>query len=192
MLTRWQSREIGEKTKTVTSVVDVRQLASRHWQLVLESQNVTTVHVNLNRLADKENYKCCLMRHVPDPYIWVRTIPIPSTYRGAYSFQLDPDDDKAIGQPPHTRGGQQVRAASPDHANVSDISMRSRLDVDEEGRGTKLVSGPLAPNQDHWNRDNHRLHGQVITAYLEDPDLKIFAYLPTHEFSGAAAKKPCR
>lgn len=57
MLTRWQSREIGEKTKTVTSVVDVRQLASRHWQLVLESQNVTAVHVNLNRLADLADKK---------------------------------------------------------------------------------------------------------------------------------------
>ena len=105
MLTRWQSREIGEKTKTVTSVVDVRQLVSRHWQLVLESQKVTAVHVNLNRLADKENYKCCLMRHVPGTYIWVRTIPITPTYRGASSFQLDPDDDKAIEQPPIPAAG---------------------------------------------------------------------------------------
>src|SRR5699024_5874668 len=94
MLTRWQSREIGEKTKTVTSVVNARQLASRHWQLVLESQNVTAVHVNLNRLVDKENYKCCLMRHVPGTYIWVRTIPITPTYRGAYSFQLITNDEE--------------------------------------------------------------------------------------------------
>ena len=144
MLTRWQSREIGEKTKTVTYVVNARQLASRHWQLVLESQNVTAVHVNLNRLADKENYKCCLMRHVPGTYIWVRTIPITPTYRGASSFQLDPDDDKAIEQPPHTRGGQQVRAASPDHANVSDISMHNTLDIDEKAAAPNLLQVPMA------------------------------------------------
>ena len=192
MLTQWQSGEIDDKTNTVTFAVDVRQLASRHWQLELESQKVTAVHVNLNRITDKENYEYGLMRHVPGTSIWVRTIPITPTYLGAYSFRLITDDDEVIDQPPHTRVRQQVRTAYPDHASVSDISMRSRLDVDEEGRGTKLVSGPLAPNQDHWNRDNHRLHGQVITAYLEDPDLKIFAYLPTNEFSGAAAKKPCR
>src|SRR5699024_1297831 len=57
MLTQWQSGEIDDKTTTVTFAVDVRQLASRHWQLELESQKVTAVHVNLNRITDKENYE---------------------------------------------------------------------------------------------------------------------------------------
>lgn len=84
------------------------------------------------------------MWHVPGTYIWVRTIPITPTYRGAYSFQLDPDDDKAIEQPPHTRGGQQVRAASPDHANVSDISMHNTLDIDEKAAAPNLLQVPMA------------------------------------------------
>src|SRR5699024_669580 len=104
--------------------------------------------------------------------------------------RLITDDDEVIEQPPHTRVRQQVRTAYPAHASVSDISMRGRLDVDQEGRGTKLVSGPLAAHQDPWHRDHHPPHEQVITAYLQDLALKIFAYLLTHEFSGAAAKKP--
>ena len=142
MLTQWQSGEIDDKTNTVTFAVDVRQFASRHWQLELESQKVTAVHVNLNRITDKENYEYGLMRHVPGTSIWVRTIPITPTYLGAYSFRLITDDDEVIDQPPHTRVRQQVRTAYPDHASVSDISMRSRLDVDEEGRGTKLIADP--------------------------------------------------
>ena|SRR5699024_10256855 len=55
-----------------------------------------------------------------------------------------------------------------------------------------MMKKAVAPNQDHWNRDNHRLHGHVITTYHEDADLKNFAYLPTQEFSSADADKPCR
>lgn len=61
---------------------------------------------------------------------------------GPYSFRLDPDDDKAIEQPPRTRSGQQVRAASPDHANVSDISMHNTLDIDEKAAAPNLLQVP--------------------------------------------------
>src|SRR5699024_12842706 len=79
-----------------------------------------------------------------NPYIKPRTIPIPTTYRSAYSYQLDPHDDKAIKQPPHTRGQQQVRAASPDHANVSNISMHNTLDIDEKAAAPNLLQDPMA------------------------------------------------
>ena len=144
MLTQWQSGEIDDKTNTVTFAVDVRQLASRHWQLELESQKVTAVHVNLNRITDKENYEYGLMRHVPGTSIWVRTIPITPTYLGAYSFRLITDDDEVIDQPPHTRVRQQVRTAYPDHASVSDISMHNTLDIDGKATAPNLLQIPMA------------------------------------------------
>ena len=144
MLTQLQSGEIDDKTNTVTFAVDVRQLASRHWQLELESQKVTAVHVNLNRITDKENYEYGLMRHVPGTSIWVRTIPITPTYLGAYSFRLITDDDEVIDQPPHTRVRQQVRTAYPDHASVSDISMHNTLDIDGKATAPNLLQIPMA------------------------------------------------
>lgn len=93
------SAEFDEKTNTATFAVRLFDLSKYHWKLDLETRKVTDVHLNLNRITEKENYDYGMMRHVPGTDIWVRTLPLNPTYRGAYSFSLLTDDDEAVGQP---------------------------------------------------------------------------------------------
>ncbi len=183
------SAEFDEKTNTATFAVRLFDLSRYHWKLDLETRKVTGVHLNLNRITEKENYDYGLMRHVPGTDIWVRTLPLSPTYCGAYSFSLLTDDDEAAGIP---RQPGPPRHPRTDRAVVSGVSLSTNLDVDEEGRGTSLISGPLAPSQDHWHGRDRKLRGEVRTTYLEDSGLKIFAYLPTHLSKEEPDAQPCR
>lgn len=60
---------------------------------------------------------------------------------------------------------------------MSGVSLSTDLDVDEEDRGTSLISGPLAP-YDHWSGRVNALRGEVRTTYLEDSGLKISPTCP--------------
>lgn len=183
------SAEFDEKTNTATFAVRLFDLSKYHWKLDLETRKVTGVHLNLNRITEKENYDYGMMRHVPGTDIWVRTLPLSPTYRGAYSFSLLTDDDKAAGQ--QRQPGLPLPPRS-DHAVVSGVALSTDLDVDEEGRGTSLISGPLAPPEDYWRGRDRKLRGEVRATYLEDSGLKIFAYLPTHLSNKEPAAQPCR
>ena len=182
------SAEFDEKTNTATFAVRLFDLSKYHWKLDLETRKVTDVHLNLNRITEKEIYDYGMMRHVPGTDIWVRTLPLSPTYRGAYSFSLLTDDDEAVGQ--QHQPGPPLHPRT-DRAVVSGVSLSTDLDVDEEGRGTSLISGPLAP-YDRWSGRVNALRGEVRTTYLEDSGLKIFAYLPTHLSKEQPAAQSCR
>lgn len=167
-----EGTSFDEKTHTVTFVVSVSKLAQQHWKLDIETRKVTGVHVSLNRITEKQNHDLGLMRHVPGTDVWVRTLPLSPTYRGGYSFQLMTDEEPA--------------GPRSDYCGISDPFFAESLDVDEEGRGTSLLSGPLAPNQEHWSVPGFTAPGTILSTYLEDVDLQIYAYLP------ALSTQPCR
>lgn len=100
------------------------------------------VHVQINRLTDKQLYSRGLMDRIPGTDLWVLTLHVAPTARISYGFT------EFTGDAPTT-------SPRPGHHRVATLSdpLNPRPPVGPAGSsGVSVLVGPLAPAQDEWDQ----------------------------------------
>lgn len=139
--------------------------------------DVVNVHLSVNRLTDKNNWECGLMRRVVDTSFWVRTLELPPTYRGSYGFT-----------PLTAKEQTTARQARPAHASCCTLLDPNACEhlIQDCGRGASIVAGSAAPSQPEWPARPgpsalNGIQGTLLTDTLIDPagvPLRVYLYLP--------------